>query len=257
MLQNIAPKRTAPAGLLVLFVPKTAVILTIIAALLLLSAGVGVRIKLWNYRTGFEILKYGAYFGLAASLAALFSIITTCKGRRFLGVALALVTLVAGVASVAVPLSWKLIAQKLPRINDITTDITNPPRFVAIIPLRKDAPNSAEYGGPAIAVKQLQAYPDIKTLILGLPKEQAFALALDTAHRMGLEIVAAVPSEGRIEATATTFWFGFKDDIVIRITPVGDRSLIDVRSASRVGISDVGTNARRIRAYLNKIEGKK
>ena len=82
---------------------------------------------------------------------------------------------------------------------------------------------------------------------------QVFQSALDTAHEMGWHIVAQVPAEGRIEATDTTFWYGFKDDIVIRITPAGDRSLVDVRSVSRVGVSDVGTNAKRIRAFIARM----
>ncbi len=70
---------------------------------------------------------------------------------------------------------------------------------------------------------------------------------------MGWKIVDENQAEGRIEATATTRWFGFKDDVVIRIAPSGGNgSRVDVRSVSRVGRSDVGTNARRIRAFLKK-----
>ena len=72
---------------------------------------------------------------------------------------------------------------------------------------------------------------------------------------MGWQIVASAPQEGRIEATDTTLWFGFKDDIVIRVAPAGNRSLVDIRSVSRVGISDVGTNARRIRNFAGKLAG--
>ena len=71
---------------------------------------------------------------------------------------------------------------------------------------------------------------------------------------MGWEIVGSNAEEGRIEATDTTLWFGFKDDVVVRIQPRGDESLVDVRSLSRVGKSDVGTNAQRIRAYLRKFD---
>ena len=74
---------------------------------------------------------------------------------------------------------------------------------------------------------------------------------------MGWEIVASELAEGRIEATATTFWFGFKDDVVVRVTPTDSGSRIDVRSVSRVGRSDVGANAERITAYLAQIAGKK
>ena len=71
---------------------------------------------------------------------------------------------------------------------------------------------------------------------------------------MGWEIVASDPAQGRIEATATTFWFGFKDDIVVRLAAEGTGSRVDVRSLSRIGSSDVGANAQRIRAYLEKVK---
>ncbi|MDX1493477.1 MAG: DUF1499 domain-containing protein, partial [Longimicrobiales bacterium] len=79
--------------------------------------------------------------------------------------------------------------------------------------------------------------------------------ALAAARAMGWEIIDADPDEGRIEATDRTFWFGFTDDVVIRLTPSGDRTIVDVRSKSRVGRSDVGTNARRIREYLERLRG--
>jgi hypothetical protein len=140
-------------------------------------------------------------------------------------------------------------------IHDITTDIVQPPQFVAILPLRKDAPNPATYGGPEVALKQRSAYPDIQTLIINAPGPQAFEQALAAARAIGWRIVAEEPREGRIEATDTTFWFGFKDDIVVRVTAADERrSLVDVRSVSRVGRSDVGKNAARIRAYLRRIK---
>jgi uncharacterized protein (DUF1499 family) len=85
------------------------------------------------------------------------------------------------------------------------------------------------------------------------PPAAAFTRALGAARRMGWEIVAADSAAGRIEATATTTWFGFKDDVVVRIKPNQNGSRIDVRSESRVGGSDIGTNAKRIRRYLGEL----
>lgn len=246
--------KTAPAGRGALLLSEAALSLAITAALMLVTAGFGTRLGLWPFSTGFVILKYGSYCGLLTSAIALAGIAASLRVGRFLGLVLAFAALAGGVTAFGIPYSWKLSAQKLPRIHDITTDINTPPQFVAVLPLRKDAPNPSEYGGAEIAAIQTRAYPDIKTLVLGLPPEKAHSLVLDTARRMGWKIVADVPAAGRIEATDTTFWFGFKDDIVIRITPAGDRSLVDVRSVSRVGISDVGTNARRIRDFLKKLE---
>jgi len=145
------------------------------------------------------------------------------------------------------------VGTRLGMIHDITTDTENPPVFVSVLPLRKDAPNSAEYGGPEIAMKQRAAYPDIHPVEVGVRPMLAYEYALDAARRMGWQIVDGNPPEGRIEATATTRWFGFKDDVVIRIVPTaGNGSRLDIRSVSRVGLSDVGTNACRIRSFLKK-----
>lgn len=254
MAEN-SPLTTSSGATASLRFPLAALLLAVIAALLLAAAGVGTRLGLWHFRTGFAILKYGAYCGGAAFLAALPALVLSFRARRYAGLLLAATAALAGALLTAVPVTWKLNTQRLPRIHDITTDITNPPPFVAIVPLRKDAANPATYGGGEIAALQRSAYPDIKTVVLELPQAQAFEAALTTARAMGWQIVAAIPSEGRIEATDTTFWFGFTDDIVIRVAPAGNRSLVDIRSVSRVGISDVGTNARRIRAFVKKLTG--
>ncbi|WP_330970793.1 DUF1499 domain-containing protein, partial [Lysobacter sp. A3-1-A15] len=106
-----------------------------------------------------------------------------------------------------------------------------------------------------LAQAQLAGYPDLRTHRLAAAPAQAFERALAAARDMGWEIVAAEPAAGRIEATDTTPWFGFKDDVVIRIEGDGDGSRIDVRSVSRVGGSDVGANAARIRKYLDRLDG--
>jgi uncharacterized protein (DUF1499 family) len=142
----------------------------------------------------------------------------------------------------------------VPRIHDISTDTENPPLFVAVLPLRKDAENTAVYGGKEVADQQRKGYPDIQPLLLGVPPQVAFARALDTAESMGWTLVASNPAEGRIEATDRTLWYGFKDDIVIRVAPSGSGSRVDVRSVSRVGRSDIGINAQRIRQFIAKLK---
>jgi uncharacterized protein (DUF1499 family) len=77
---------------------------------------------------------------------------------------------------------------------------------------------------------------------------------MEVATALGWEIVAASEDDGRFEATDTTFWFGFKDDVVVRIRPEGDGSRIDLRSVSRVGVGDLGANAARIKRFVQRIE---
>jgi len=163
------------------------------------------------------------------------------------------VALVIGLGVAYLPWHWRQRARAVPPIHDISTDFEHPPGFVAVLPLRSNAPNPSDYGGPEVAAAQRRGYPDIRPLILAAPPPVAFAQALAAAERMGWTLVAADSTAGRIEATATTAWFGFKDDVVIRVTPATEGSRIDVRSVSRVGKSDVGTNAARIRAYLAKV----
>ena len=161
-----------------------------------------------------------------------------------------------GLVVVGIPWQMKRTAQQVPPIHDITTDTDNPPRFVAVLPLRKDAPNSPDYGGPDLAAQQRAAYPDLQPVIVPCSSSTKRSLkGSRLPEAMGWEIVAANAEEGRIEATDTTLWFGFKDDVVVRIQARDDESLLDVRSVSRVGKSDVGTNAQRIRAYLRKFNG--
>jgi uncharacterized protein (DUF1499 family) len=221
------------------------------AVVLLLVSGLGNRFGWWPYRTGFEVLRWASYVGLAAAAAAIIALavpkLRTGWARVLIG------ALGVGVAVAYVPWQWQQRAQSLPRIHDITTDTANPPQFVAVLPLRAGAPNTAVYGGKEIAEQQLKGYPDIRPLALSVPPGVAFGRARDAAESMGWEIVAADPATGRIEATATTLWFGFKDDIVVRVSPSEQGSRIDVRSVSRIGRSDIGTNAKRIREYLARL----
>jgi uncharacterized protein (DUF1499 family) len=223
-----------------------------LAALMLLLAGPGVRLDLWSIHTGFNLLRWAAYLGLAALAVALVQLLVPrWRGQRarLLGLALVL-----GAVAGGVPWYWRRLADKVPPIHDISTDTADPPVFVAVLPLRADAPNPATYGGPELAAEQARGYPDIHPLTLpATPPGAAFARARDAAREAGWRIVAADSAAGRVEATATTAWFGFKDDVVVRIRPEGQGSRVDVRSVSRVGGSDVGTNARRIRAYLDRL----
>ena len=227
--------------------------LAVLAALALMLAGLGTRWELWHFRTGFTILGWAAYAGIAASLISLASAILTWPTTLRRGFLISILGLVIGVLVCGIPWCYWRAAQRVPAIHDITTDTENPPRFVSIVALRKNAPNLSEYGGPEIAAKQRAAYPDLAPAMLSGPPEKAFVQALTAARKMRWVIVDANAADGRIEATDTTFWFGFKDDIVIRVALADHRSRVDIRSVSRVGKSDLGKNASRIRKYLKRL----
>ncbi len=216
-------------------------------------AGVGNREGWWHFMTAFAILRIAAAGALISAVVSLAGGILVRHEHHPLVVLAAAAGIVIGLTTAGVPLAWLHTAETLPRIHDISTDTVNPPKFVSIMPLRKNAPNSAAYEGKAVAIQQKAGYPDIKPLMLPLAQSAAFDYVLGQAIDKGWDIVDADPKTGRIEATATTFWFGFKDDIVIRISRAAGGSRIDMRSVSRVGLSDVGTNATRIREFLHRL----
>jgi uncharacterized protein (DUF1499 family) len=230
-----------------------AFLVAVLAALGAMAAGPGSRAGLWDFRTGFQILKWATYAALAGAGLGLAGALRTRPIGSLRGLGFAVLAITLGLATAWVPWSWKRKADRVPPIHDITTDTASPPDFRAMVHLRGDAPNPLEYGGDSIAQQQQQAYPDIEPLLLEIPPEQAYSRALEAAREMGWEIAYTEPAQGWIEATDTTFWFGFKDDVVVRIWSTATGSRIDVRSVSRVGRSDVGTNAERIREYLAKL----
>ena len=231
-----------------------AMLVAALAITLLAVAGPGARLGLWTFRTGFGFMRWAAYAGMAGAVLAVVALaLARARGRA---AALLVAALLVAVTSAALPWTRMRGARSVPPIHDITTDTADPPAFVAVLPLRADAPNSAVYGGDSIAALQRQGYPDLQPLRLSSPPGAAFTTALAAARSMGWEMVAADSAAGRIEATATTPWFGFKDDVVVRLRPEGDNATrVDVRSVSRVGGSDVGANAARIRAYFERLRG--
>jgi uncharacterized protein (DUF1499 family) len=144
-------------------------------------------------------------------------------------------------------------ARVAPPIHDVTTDLDDPPAFVDLVPLRRRTPKGVEHGGPGVAALQRQGYPDLGPLDLAVPAADALRAADAVARRLGWDVVSVAPGEGRLEATATTRWFGFKDDVVVRVRSRGRGSRVDVRSVSRVGHGDLGANAARIRHFLEAL----
>ncbi len=236
--------------------PHVAVALIGVAALLLVLVPFGWRFGLWHFRTSFQMVVWAQYLALAsaavAAIALAFSRATIGAGGRWLMAALILV----GLLVVYVPWQWAQLRGPRPPIHDITTDSTNPPAIVAALPARSaEQAVTATYGGAAIAQQQQAAYGDIAPAMLALPPAQGFERALAAAKAMGWTILAGDAATGRIEASETTRYFGFTDDIVIRVTPDGTGSRIDIRSHSRQGRGDLGVNAARVRKYLAAVKG--
>ncbi len=226
-------------------------LLALLSVVLLALSGLGVRAGLWPYAVGFTLLRWVVGVGVAAAVVAVIGLLI--PKARATALPTLLLSAVIGAAAAYTPWQIAQQAKSLPRIHDISTDLADPPMFIAVLKLRANAPNPATYGGPEVAAAQRSAYPDIQPLLLNAPTAEVFAAALAEAKKQDWQIAAQDAQTGRIEATATTFWFGFKDDIVVRITAADGKSRVDVRSVSRVGKSDVGKNAQRIRDYLTAL----
>ena len=201
-------------------------------------------------------MRWAAYGGIAAAAVSAAALILAPLRAQRRGMLRALAGLVIGLITVGVPAYLLQKARSVPPIHDITTDTEDPPAFETILPLRAQAPNPATYGGPAVAAQQREGYPDIAPADYPIETEAAFEAAVAAARDLGWTVVAMDEAAGRIEAIDRTFWFGFADDVVIRIRPTDAGSRIDVRSVSRVGVSDIGANAARIRAFLAQLDEK-
>lgn len=141
---------------------------------------------------------------------------------------------------------------KAPPIHDISTDTLTPPAFVAAASQRRPGDNPVSYAGAELAKQQQQAYADIAPLLSPLPPAQAFERCLGVARELDWQVIAQDRDKGVIEAIDRSRIFGFTDDIVLRVTPQEAGSRIDLRSASRAGVSDLGVNAERIRRFTRQ-----
>ena len=224
------------------------------AVLALVIAGPGHRFGMVGVMPGIWLAMAGGALALAALLVGVVAVIGILRvpGQPALGSAV--VAVVIGAALSAQLYGWFDQARSVPPIHDISTDLEDPPTFSAIAPLRADAPNPAAWAGEENAEQQRRAYPDLDTLVVEAPPAEVVRQAAEIARALGWEVVAAQPDAGRLEAVDTTFWFGFRDDIVLRARPGSRGTEVDVRSKSRVGRSDLGTNAARIREFLAALE---
>jgi len=225
------------------------------AAVAMLAARFGIldgRIGLFGTAGGLLIVAIGGLLGLVALIRGLVG----KPGLRQGGIAS-----VAAVVILAVPVMNALSGGAVPPIHDITTDLENPPEFVSVVALRGDDSNPLDRSNPDnLDDLQREAYPQLQTLVVADDIATVFDAALAVANRQGWEVADADAPEngepGRIEATDTTLMFGFKDDVVIRIADDGpERTLVDMRSVSRIGLSDLGKNAERIDAYMGELKG--
>ena len=246
-----------------------AFLIAAVGGIVVMLAGAGYQRGLWSIPTAFTLLRSGAYIAAAGASLCVIAVIVSAiahKAQFWSRGAMAIIGIFIGAIAFYTPYSFSKVGA--PPIHDITTDIDNPPMFVDALAVREaaKAANTADYvrdwkfRDRTLDVPALQrtAFPDIQPVKLAqVAPADAFNRALDAVKAQKWTIIAANANEGRIEAWDKTPWFGFVDDVVIRITPEDGGSRVDIRSVSRVGIGDVGKNAQRIRAYVATLTGAK
>lgn len=268
-----------------------ALLLAIIGVLWFMAAALGSKYGLWSWQFGLGKMTFNwgpkiVMAGGALSVIAL--IIAFVKAPRKRPAMLALAGLLISFLSLGRLAAMQGQAERLPPLHDIQTNwdapiqpsvelVTARTEFGAMNPIL-DAPTVPEganerwagTGGRLVSELQEEAefkpetqktakdapYPKIDTLAVSVTPADAYATAKAALEAAGMEIVTDNADAGQLEATATTGWFGFKDDVMVRITPAAgtDGALIDARSTSRVGLSDLGANAKRLRNLLDEIE---
>ena len=240
-----------------------AVLLGIGSVVVALVASIGAGQGMWHFRGAFDVLRYAFFVAIAGALLGLAGLVLARRAQRGR-------LLLANLLAVVVALGFVLFlgslvrqARSVPAIHDVSTDLADVPQFTRLKVRADNLETVPDLDRPALkalppeerwkAVHR-EAYGDIRTLHVPMSVEDAIRRAEALARERGWDVALSAPAEGRLEATATSRFFRFKDDVVVRARPApGGGSLVDMRSISRVGVSDVGMNAKRVRAFLKDL----
>ena len=222
-----------------------------------LIAALGSANGWWPFGEGLKALRYLFFIALLGALLGLFA-----RFRRRERHVMAAIAILLGLAFSGYLLNLYRTAKSVPAIHDASTDLIDPPGFVTLA-LRKDnlesVPDEGRPGWKALPPVERwrslhgEAYPDLKPVRLAMPVEAAIKRAEALALESGWTIASADPRAGHLEATATTRFFRFKDDVIVRARRDAAGSIVDVRSVSRVGKSDLGMNAKRVRKFTREL----
>lgn len=255
-----------------------ALILSVLVPVWFIVAALGVKFGLWPWRLGLGVLivQWGPRLMIVAGIIAVIALITVLIRKPHRGWQSALIALLIPALGFAY-MGWvRSQSAEIPPIHDVATDIFDPPapsaRLLALrtaddanavldmtAPLTAaeayQGPRFARFGDRSLGQVGQESYPAVRTLEVPVAPGTAFAAARKAAQDMGWTLVTEDELSGALEATAETFWFGFKDDVIVRVRPMpgGQGSRIDVRSISRVGLSDLGANGKRIEIYLARV----
>jgi len=247
---------------------RLALILALLLPVYFLVAAMGTKFGMFDWRIGFGVLviKVGALMLLGVLGVALAGLLLAVLVKPRRGWGRALIALLAPALALGFVVNVMTKAKTIPPIHDIATNIEDPPQFSRAVtevrvkieggnPVRSMTSPVALLKGKSVGEVGRDAYPDIKPLTLVMPVEKATRVAAAAASEEGLSVVRTSLADGSVEAVAESFWFGFKDDVAFRVRLGADgvTSVVDIRSTSRVGVSDLGANAKRVRRLLDAI----
>ncbi len=254
------------------FVVAAAFFLSLALPVYFAAAALATRFGLIDWRLGFGTLTlgYGPMLLMGAAGLAVLALLLAVFVKPRTGVGRAALALVIPVLALGYAGYVRNEAASIPPIHDIVSDPGAPLMFservlelraavpggnpVEADPRVPDDPRFGAAAGQSARALQQNAYPDIQPIMLAQPPAEAFEAALAAARAHGWSIEAADPANGRIEASVRSLWFGFVDDVVVQVSPAEGGSRVDLRSTSRVGVSDLGANARRLRAFQSRFE---
>lgn len=230
----------------------TSLILGFLGILTPIIGALGSRVDLWSFVTGIYLTPAGLLLALVGLLIGLIAMLRLRK----LGERLVLAAHGAGLSLlVSLYLGGMLISIfSVPPIHNVSTDIEDPPQFSHAQSLRAQHENSLDYESEVIGPLQREGYPEVAPLVMALARDEMYGRVKRVLIDMGMEVAREDPDSGEIEAVASTFWFGFKDDLVVRLREVEAGTRLDVRSVSRVGQVDLGANANRIMEIIRRVE---
>ncbi len=233
----------------------TGLVIVVLGGIIFISSGYGYQDRLWHLWFAMNLFMVGTVISGLGVLICSIGLVLCQRNQSKKNFLTSISGIVFGMLVISTFLYFYTAARIDPPIHDITTDTTNPPQFEVVPTLRSKKSNPCKYGGESVAQLQEKAYPFVRPLLLDMSFENTFHNALAVARSMKRwKIVNSNATAGKIEATVTTPWFGLKEDVVVRVSSIDpSRSKIDVRSESRLGVNDLGTNARRIHTYLTLV----
>jgi uncharacterized protein (DUF1499 family) len=231
---------------------RVALLLAGTAMLVLIGSGPFYQLDLLSLDAAYLGLRLAAAIGAGALLAGAATIVVAVRRRSVPHVAFGLTSALLGMAAIAIPIRARSDAAAAAPLHDISTDLEHPPTFKILLSDYDQSPGVLQRDAATDAL-QRRAYPDITPLVLPVGRADAFEEVLETMNEFDWPVADASQREGRVEVTIRSPWFGFTDNLVIRLTPAGNSTRVDVRSVSRDGANDMGRNAEHIREFLREL----